>query len=277
MKEPTINLGILEEPFALTPEQIAFYRENRYIKLKQVFPPEILAHYAKVIHDKVRELNTMHLPMEERDTYSKAFLQVMNLWLKSEEIKRLVFSRRLAGIAAGLMEVSGVRLYHDQALFKEPGGGFTPWHADQYYWPLSNNNTVTAWIPLQETPLDMGPLEFSAQSHRLNNGRGLKISDESERQIARLLQDGGFRHVVEPFELGEVSFHSGWLFHRAGANTTANMRQVMTVIYMDKDMRLKAPENDNQQADRDAWCPGANIGEVIDTPLNPVLFEGVKE
>ena len=272
MEKTTTELSILGESYTLTPDQIAFYRENRYIKLKQVLPPEVLSYYANVIHDKVKELNTMHLPLAERDTYSKAFLQVMNLWRKSEKIKRLVFSKRLARIATELMGVSGVRLYHDQALFKEPGGGFTPWHADQYYWPLSNDNAVTVWIPLQETPLAMGPLEFSAQSHRLNNGRGLKISDESERQIEQMLREGGFQHIVEPFELGEASFHSGWLFHRAGANTTNKMRQVMTVIYMDKDMRLKAPENSNQQADWDTWCPGAEVGEVIDTPLNPVLY-----
>jgi hypothetical protein len=51
------------------------------------------------------------------------------------------------------------------------------------------------------------------------------------------------------------------------------MRKVMTVIYMDKDMKLKAPEHANQQLDWDVWCPGARIGEVIDTPLNPVLFD----
>jgi len=45
------------------------------------------------------------------------------------------------------------------------------------------------------------------------------------------------------------------------------------MIYMDKDMKLKAPENKNQQADWDAWCPGATIGEVIDTEMNPVIFQ----
>ena len=272
MEKPAAKRGIFEDPYQLTADQIAFYQENRYLKLKQVLPPEALQQYAEVIHDKVKELNTMHLPLEERDTYSKAFLQVMNLWRKSEKIKRLVFSKRLARIATELMGVRGVRLYHDQALFKEPGGGFTPWHADQYYWPLSNDHTVTVWIPLQETPQDMGPLEFSAQSHRLNNGRSLKISDESEKQIERMLRKGNFQHIVEPFELGEVSFHSGWLFHRAGANTTDQMRRVMTVIYMDQDMELKTPENDNQQADWETWCPGAKVGALIDTPLNPVLY-----
>jgi hypothetical protein len=50
------------------------------------------------------------------------------------------------------------------------------------------------------------------------------------------------------------------------------MRGVMTMIYMDKNMPLKAPENENQVADWETWCPGAAIGEVIHTPLNPVLY-----
>lgn len=261
----------LDQPYTLSREQIDFYRENRYIKLKNVLSPELLAYYAGVIADKVKELNTMHLPIEQRDTYGKAFLQIMNIWTQSEEVKRFVFGKRIAQIAADLMEVEGVRLYHDQALFKEPGGGFTPWHADQYYWPLESDKTVTAWIPLQATPLEMGPLEFSAKSHQLVEGRNLKISDDSEQLIHQKLRINDFEHVVEPYELGEVSFHSGWIFHRAGPNNTQQMRQVMTMIYMDKNMRLKAPENDNQQNDWDTWCPGAVVGKVVDTPLNPVL------
>ena len=46
----------------------------------------------------------------------------------------------------------------------------------------------------------------------------------------------------------------------------------MTVIYIDKNMHLKAPENDGQQKDWDTWCPGVKIGEIIDSPLNPVLY-----
>lgn len=266
------DFNLLHHPYPLTSKQIAFYREHQYIKLRQMLSPEVLDFFRPVIAQKVAELNTMHLPLEERDTYHKAFLQITNLWTRDETIKQLVFSRRLAQIAAELMGVEGVRLYHDQALFKEPGGGFTPWHADQYYWPLASDHCITAWIPLQATPLEMGPLEFSAKSYQLQGGRELKISDDSERVISRKLRLNDFEQVVEPFDLGEVSFHSGWLFHRAGANNTERMRQVMTVIYMDKNMRLKAPENDNQQLDWETWCPGAEIGEVIDTPLNPVLY-----
>ncbi len=273
MTAPALDFSILDEPFALNAEQVDFYREHNFIKLKQVFPPEVLSHYGQVISQKVRELNTQHLPMEQRDTYGKAFLQIMNIWTKSEAVKQFVFGKRLARIATELMSVRGVRMYHDQALFKEPGGGFTPWHADQYYWPLANDNTVTAWVPMQSVPLEMGPLEFSAGSQRIPMGRNLKISDDSEAHIQKTLRVNDFQHVIEPFELGEVSFHSGWVFHRAGANLTDQMRQVMTVIYMDKDMKLKAPENPNQQNDWETWCPGARVREVVATAINPVVFE----
>ncbi|MBK5278228.1 MAG: phytanoyl-CoA dioxygenase family protein [Bacteroidia bacterium] len=265
-------LQILEEPFQITNEQVKFFEENGFVKIKNVLPPDTVRYMNDTISAEVKRLNTQHLPMEQRDTYGKAFLQIMNLWTKSDLIKEIVFSKRLAKMASDLMSVSGVRMYHDQALFKEPGGGHTPWHADQYYWPLETDKTITVWIPLQETKLELGPLEFSAKSQQIQEGRNLKISDESEKELQKKLTLNNFKQVIEPFDIGEVSFHSGWIFHRAGPNKTDKMRNVMTVIYMDKDMRLKEPANENQIDDWNTWCPGAEVGKVIDTPLNPILY-----
>jgi ectoine hydroxylase-related dioxygenase (phytanoyl-CoA dioxygenase family) len=272
MKIPVGIAASLQEPYALTQEQIDFYEKNRFIKLKDVFDTDTIQYFNSVITEKVNEMNTVKTKVDDRDTYGKAFLQLFNLWREDDRIKAFVFSKRLAKIAADLMQVEGVRLYHDQALYKEGGGGITPWHADQYYWPLQTDKTVTAWIPLQETPLEMGPLEFSAASHHIVEGRELEIGDESEKIIQQRLRVTDFKHVIEAFDLGEVSFHSGWVFHRAGANTTNNTRKVMTVIYMDSKMILKNPENKNQINDWNTWCPGAEIGEVINTPINPILY-----
>jgi ectoine hydroxylase-related dioxygenase (phytanoyl-CoA dioxygenase family) len=264
----------LDEPYPLTAAQVEFYQQNRFIKLKQVFDEETIRFFNHQISVKVEEMRGEVTEMDSRDTYGKAFVQLFNLWLEDNLIKAFIFSKRMAKIAADLMQTEGVRMYHDQALFKEGGGGITPWHADQYYWPLDTDKTVTAWIPLQATPLEMGPLEFSAGSHRIVEGRELAISDESEVVIQQRLRVTDFAHVIEPFDLGEVSFHSGWVFHRAGANTTDQMRKVMTVIYMDRDMKLKQPENENQVRDWNTWCPGAVVGEVINSPINPVLYGG---
>jgi ectoine hydroxylase-related dioxygenase (phytanoyl-CoA dioxygenase family) len=262
----------LNKPYSLTSEQIDFYQKNRYIKLKEVLNQETTEFFNEVITKQVNKMNKEQTALEDRTTYGKAFLQLFNLWLENGAIKELIFSKRIAKIASDLMEVDGVRLYHDQALFKEGGGGITPWHADQYYWPLETDKTITAWMPLQATPLQMGPLEFSAGSHSIVEGRELEIGDESEEVIQKKLRVTDFKHVIEAFDIGEISFHSGWIFHRAGANSMNEMRKVMTIIYMDKDMLLKNPDNKNQIHDWNTWCPGAKIGEIINSPINPVLY-----
>jgi ectoine hydroxylase-related dioxygenase (phytanoyl-CoA dioxygenase family) len=263
----------LGEPFALPAGAIEYFRAEGYVKLKKLFSPELLKFYGEAITRQVVRLNTLTKPMAERSTYERAFLQVMNLWTKDEICRQFSFGKRLARVAAQLMGVKGVRIYHDQALYKEAGGGFTPWHADQYYWPLSNDNTCTAWVPLQTTPLEMGPLAFAARSHRLGFGRDLEISDESEARIREMLGAEKFTYLEEAYELGEISFHSGWTFHRAGGNSSSQARAVMTVIYMEDGVRLVKPRNKHQQQDWEAWLPGCKIGEIANSKLNPVLWK----
>jgi hypothetical protein len=41
---------------------------------------------------------------------------------------------------------------------------------------------------------------------------------------------------------------------------------------MDADMRLARPTNKNQQLDWETWTPGTQIGEIMDDPLNPILY-----
>ncbi|MEJ7661127.1 MAG: phytanoyl-CoA dioxygenase family protein [Hymenobacter sp.] len=90
----------------------------------------------------------------------------MNLWRADEGVRRFVLARRFARLAADLLGVENVRIYHDQALFKEPGGGPTPWHQDQYYWPVDTTNTITMWMPLVDIDVAMGMLTFASGSHR---------------------------------------------------------------------------------------------------------------
>ena len=262
----------LATPYGLTAEAVERFRDDGFVHLPDVLSAETLARCGEEITAKVVELNTMHLPLEERSTYDKAFLQVTNIWTRSKVARMLVFSPRLARIATELLGTEGVRLYHDQALYKEAGGGITPWHVDQYYWPLGSDLTVTAWIPLQDTPIEMGPLSFAAGSQRFSGLRDLAISDDSERLVQHAIERERFRYVEEPFALGDVSFHRGFTFHRAPANLSDRPRRVMTIIYMDRDITVSEPINDNQRGDL-AWLEGARIGGPPDGPLNPVLYE----
>ena len=53
----------------------------------------------------------------------------------------------------------------------------------------------------------------------------MSISDESEAVMTKKLRVTDFPHVIEAFDAGEISFHSGWVFHRAGANSTDQTRK----------------------------------------------------
>ena len=250
------------------------YRSDGFVKLDGVFSPHQVRLYERAISaaiEQKHDLNTETPPNSDSTAYEQAFLQVMNLWRRSEAVRAMVFNETLAQIAADLMGVAGVRLYHDQALYKRAGGGKTPWHCDQYYWPLEGDDTTTVWIPLQDTSLEMGALTFSAGSHLLDLGRHLPIGEDSEAIISKRLATMQLAQVENAFEAGDVSFHSGWTFHRARRNTTDSPRRAMTIIYMADGTRLKKPENDNQMADWQQWCPGAKVGEVVQTPLNPLL------
>ena len=263
----------LDAPFPLDEPSRRRFREEGYLKIPGVFSAGTVAWMEGIVSAIVAARNPLAgVPMESRDTYGKAFIQVFNLWRESDAGRAIGFSKRLAGIATRLLDTAGVRMWHDQALFKEPGGGHTPWHADQQYWPMATGLCCTAWIPLHAVPLERGPLSFAPGTHLKRIGRDLAISDESERLIREGLTAEGVREVVEPYALGEVSFHLGWTLHRAGPNTTAEARRVHTVIYMDEAMRLTAPRNSWQEADHRAWTPSTAVGEVMDDPLNPVLW-----
>ena len=180
----TVSAAELDTPYALDEDAICRFREDGFIRLPGVLSAGVLADYAPEINRLVDDYNRLKdVPFEERSLYDQAFIQVHNLWRHSDRVRELACCKRLARIAAELMGTRGVRMWHDQALYKEPSGGFTPWHVDQQYWPMASPMSVTAWIPLQSVPIEMGPLCFGRGCHRKHIGRDLEISAESEQQI----------------------------------------------------------------------------------------------
>src|ERR687884_2235814 len=164
---------------------IARYQSDGHILLRCVASAAEVAAYGPHISGAALRYSTETRPLHERNTYGKAFLQVINLWERDEVVRRFVLARRFGKIAADLMGVDGVRLFHDQALFKEPGGGFTPWHQDQIYWPLDTDHTITMWMPLVDIPAEVGSMTFVSGSHALDYHAMITISDQSEENLQK--------------------------------------------------------------------------------------------
>jgi ectoine hydroxylase-related dioxygenase (phytanoyl-CoA dioxygenase family) len=267
------SLPSLDSDYALSPEQVAQYRRDGHILLRGVLKPEEVAAFRDLFREAVAQRAANVAPLEKRDTYGKAFLQIMNLWEEDERYARFTLSRRFAKIAADLMGVEGVRLYHDQALYKEAGGGHTPWHQDQHYWPLATDNTITMWMPLIDASEEMGTMNFASGSHTLGYLGDMPISDESEAAWDKLISERGFTKVNHgAMKAGDATFHSGWTLHGAPGNKSDRTREVMTIIYYEDGTLVAPADNKNRQADLDRWIPGGVLGEPAASKLNPLVY-----
>lgn len=256
-------------------ELIADYRRDGHVTVRNVFTADELEPFARIVATIAAESTQHSVPMDQRGLYQRAFIQEMNLWQRHAELRPLVFDQRVADLAAGLLGTEHVRLYHDQALCKEPFGGPTPWHVDQQYWPIATEATITVWIPLQDTPAELGPLRFARRSQHVDVGRELPIGAESDSTLADEITKRRLDVHEDAYTLGDVSFHAGWTFHGARANSTDHWRRVMTMIYLADGATLLEPSRNEQRIDRHIWLPDSEVGKPIDSWLNPRIEVGV--
>ncbi|PZD96838.1 phytanoyl-CoA dioxygenase [Paenibacillus sambharensis] len=249
--------------YRLTSAQLDTYRTKGQLFLPGVADPAAAAEFRTAVRDAVDKYNTENRPMAERDEIGRAFLQTINLWELSKAVYPFVMCSRYAGIAAQLLETTAVRLYLDQAFFKEPGGGPTPWHRDNdYMLNLAPNRKVTMWMPLTDLTAEIGSLSFLSGSHLLP-GSGFK----------QLIKQSLTVETYGPMTAGDATFHCGYTFHCAPPNPTPHTREAMTITYYPADASITDP---GQHPDRlrhmHRYFPGLTPGDHAASLLNPIVY-----
>ncbi len=264
-------LSTLDAWRSVTAAEQAAYGRDGHACIRGLASGEELDDFRPLLREVAESQRFENRPLAERDTYGRAFLQMFNLWQADPRAAEFVLAPRFARVAAGLMGVDGVRIYHDQALFKEAGGGYTPWHQDQGYWPLDTTDTITMWIPLVDVPAAVGSMTFASGSHLAGDVAAGAISDASHAAIDALLAERGVETMTYgAMSAGDATFHAGWTLHSAGDNPTDVDREVMTIIYVADGTRITEP-TDQQKLDL-VWLGGNQPGDLVDSPLNPLVW-----
>uniref|UniRef100_UPI00404B3F2F phytanoyl-CoA dioxygenase family protein n=1 Tax=Cephaloticoccus sp. TaxID=1985742 RepID=UPI00404B3F2F len=222
----------MNDEYPLTPEQISNYRRDGFIQLNDVITGQDLAAMREAITRAVQEESATDNPQRVKSSYEQIFIQKVNLWTRHATVRPFVLNHRFASLAQRLSGAPA-RIWHDQALFKEPHtGAKTPWHQDTLYWPHEpKREQTTIWIALQDTTIHNGCMSFIPGTHKLEGIEPVNLSDPQELyEIAP--QTKGIKPVTCELKAGSCTFHNGMTFHYAGPNRSDGMREAMAIIYM---------------------------------------------
>ncbi len=224
--------------------QIKSYRENGFIVIDDFLSPTELEHWRATVMNAVRNRKGVKIPGKEGKTgeddginedaayYGKVFDQLLNLWQTDEGAKELMFDTRIGELAARLAGVDGIRIWHDQALFKRPWANPTSWHLDTPFWSFSDRRAISIWIALDDATLENGCLFFIPGSYKETAFENKGIGKNMDSIFEAYPQFIHTRAVAAPMKAGSCSFHNGLTIHGANANMTNGFRRAMTCAYM---------------------------------------------
>ncbi len=283
----TPPLAVEKADYRVSAADRAHFAQEGFVLLRDVFSPEIIEAVEPVISRAVYALNVAD-SADTSQADQKAFLRSTGIWEADAEARAFILSPKLAAIAGQLLGTPQVRLFHDQAFYKQHGQGATPWHQDRYYWPLATDRVLTLWIPL--VPIDdaIGPLRFLNGTHRLGSlGNLHEISQSPEKLDAFLAQHHTRVSTVPPLAPGDITAHWGWTVHGAAPNTSDRTRKVLTIVFYAEGTTLQTSPADagadafDQQAayirrlDQQRWFPGRSDGDKASSRFTP-LFDAYR-
>ncbi len=258
----------------LTPQQIEQYRQDGVVFHPGLLCADEVAQLKAAVLDAIASMGRRKVAGDGADLvegdsyYDKVFTQRLNLWRINDTVKRYMLAPELGRMLCQLEGQTAFRVWHDQALIKEPFGNPTAWHLDNPYWSFHSRHAVSVWIALEEATPYNGCMCFIPGTHKLarfdNVGIGENLADLFKVYPEMAQRDP----VAFPMKPGDCSFHNGLTAHGAGANMTRTRRIAMTCAYMPEGSTF----NGQQNILPDAYVKSLRHGQVLDNDaFNPVV------
>lgn len=265
--------------YELTEAQIRSYRENGFLVVEDFLSPLELEDWRSKVMTAVNERAGQKMPgkdlktgeddgiNEDADFFGKVFDQLINLWQTNRGVKGLMTDPRIGEMAARLAGVDGIRIWHDQALFKRPWANPTAWHLDTPFWSFSDRRALSIWIALDDATLENGCLYFMPGSCKSTTFENSSIGKNMDGIFEVYPQFVKTASVSAPMKAGSCSFHNGLTIHGAGANMTNGFRRAMTCAYMPDGNVYNGQPNVLPDAYAKTLKPGDPLNNELQNPL----------
>ncbi len=258
----------------ITQEQIQSYQDNGCIIIHDFLTPYELEHWRTNVEDAVtqradRKLADGRMKDGGDKYYDRVFIQRINLWQDHAGMRDLMFNPALGKMAAELAQVDGIRIWHDQALIKQPWGNPTGWHLDNPYWSFYSRDSISIWVALDDVTLHNGCLYFIPGTHKTATFDNANIGNNIGDLFTVYPQWAEMEAIPSVIKAGSCSFHNGLLAHGAGANMTPGYRRAMTCAYMPDGSTFNGQQN-VLSAEQIA---ALNLDDVLDDDTqNPLIY-----
>ncbi len=258
----------------VTEDQISEYQRNGFLVVRNFLDASELAHWQHTTQEAVDErLATKNGYYNQQDPdayYAQVFTQCVKLADSHAGMRELMFDPRLGEMAGTLAGVDGIRIWHDQALFKPPFGNPTGWHLDNPYWSFDSRRSISIWVALDDATLSNGCMWYIPGSVHTatydNAGIGMNIGDLFK--LYPLWRE--IDPVACPCPAGTAVFHNGLTAHGAGANMTNKPRRAMTCAYMPDGSTFNGKKNILPEA----YLETLRVGDLLnDNTINPLIWK----
>lgn len=237
----------------LTPEQIAFFNENGYVRIPQVYTPAEVEAQRVELDQLIQDWATTNMGWSgpwravymSPEVEKRAMLtHLHDLHFYSEAWCQAVTNRRLAGALAALLGPN-VELHHTTLHVKPPETGMPfPLHQDSPFYQHEGFGYIDAIVHLDDTNAENGGLRFVPGSHK--NGHLEHITQVDGVGCSPHLPTDKWNldnTVACDAQAGDVVAFSIYTVHGSFINQTDRWRRLVRVGYRDPQTRQLAGQS----------------------------------
>ncbi|MEK7661045.1 MAG: phytanoyl-CoA dioxygenase family protein [Pseudomonadota bacterium] len=222
----------------LSNDQISYYQENGFLIYRSFLNAEEIVDLKEAVLEAIatmgrNRISGENVHLKDGDAYfDRVYTQRLNLWVINEKVKSYLQNPKLGEMLCQLEGIDSLRVWHDQALIKEPFANPTNLHLDNPYWSFYSKNAITIWIALEDATPENGCLCFLPKSKEIATLENVGPSEEFGSLLNLYPEMRKISPVVAPMKAGDCSFHNGLTAHGASVNMTTQRRIALACAYM---------------------------------------------